>query len=100
MSIENTTLTGTPTAIFTSVGGSNAVVSTYFCNPTAADIEFSVYAVPVGASADDTTVIYHNINATTTDTYVLDTEKLLLSPGEALFANGAGVVATVIYTKI
>lgn len=100
MGIRNTTLTGSSGSVLTSSGGETAIVSTYFCNPTAANVEVTVYAVASGDSAGVTNKIYSNLTVTANDTYVLDTEKIILSDGDAIHAEGDGVVATVIFANI
>lgn len=100
MTIRNTTLTSSPASILTSSGGETAVVSTYFCNPTASNIDVTVYAVASGDSAGTTNKIYSNLTVTANDTYVLDTEKIILGSDDAIFAEGDGVVATVVFANI
>lgn len=85
MAISNTTINTAPQAIYTSQGN-NAIVTAYFCNTSANPVTFSVHAVPNGSTADITNIIYSNVNITTNDTYVWDTEKLILSDGDSLWA--------------
>jgi len=85
MAIQSTLLTSTPTAIYTSVG-TNDVVVAYFCNTGTAPAQFHLHAVPSGESAGLTNVIYYNVNLTAGDTYVIDTEKIILDDGDSLYA--------------
>ena len=99
MGIRNTSLTGTISSILTSTG-ETAVVSAYFCNPTTANVEITVYAVGSGDTAGVTNKIYSNLTVTANDTYVLDTEKLILSDADSIQASGDGIVATVIFANL
>jgi len=97
MALTNTTLTTAPTALFTSTG-TNAVIVMYLCNTGATPAEFSLYAVPAGATAGASTIIYSQVSLTGSDPYVLDTERLLLNNGDSVWGSAsvaANIVATV-----
>jgi hypothetical protein len=97
MALTNTTLDVTPTALFTSTG-TNAVIVMYLCNTNnSTPAQFSLYAVPAGAQADMTTVIYSEVSLTSGDTYVLDTERLLLDSGDSIW-GAASVAASIVVT--
>jgi hypothetical protein len=100
MTIRNTTLTSNASSILTSSGGETAIVSTYFCNPTAGNIDVTVYAVASGDTAGISNKIYSNLTITANDTYVLDAEKIILGSGDAVFAEGDGIIATVVFANI
>lgn len=85
MAIKNTLLTPTPVSIYTS-SGNNAVTTVHLCNYTASAVTANVYAVPNGGSAGNTTVIYSNVAITAYNTLIIDTEKFILSNGDALLA--------------
>lgn len=85
MALSNTLINTSAQPIYTS-SGSNAIVTAYFCNFGLNPITFSVYAVPVGYGPDLTTMIYSNVNITSNDTYVWDSEKLILEDGDSLWA--------------
>jgi hypothetical protein len=97
MAIQSTALTSTPAAVYTSID-TNAVVVAYFCNTGNDPVQFTVYAVPNGATADITNAIYFNVNLTANDTYVVDTEKIILDDGDSLWASATvdGVVIATI----
>jgi hypothetical protein len=86
MTIQNTLLTTVPSSVYTSTGNS-AVTSVYFCNSGATAVNFSVWAVPNGSTANINTRIYNNIQLASADTYVLDVEKLILGNGDSVQAN-------------
>lgn len=86
--VTNTALTTTPTAIFTSSGIS--VISTmHFCNVTQnTPTQISVWVVPSGGGAANSTLIYNNVTVAIKDTFVVDREKLILGNGDAIYAYG------------
>jgi hypothetical protein len=86
MAIKNSVLTNTPLSIYTSVGTSVVTVM-YFCNVGTKTAEFSLYIVPVGLSWTEDRAIYHSVQVTEKDTYVIDTEKIVLNNGDAVFAR-------------
>jgi hypothetical protein len=86
MSLKSTVLTDVPTLIYQS-NGCSAVTTIYFCNASSVTIQFDVYAVPRPLVPDLTNLIYHQIPLHCNDTYVLDTEKLVLEHGDALYAK-------------
>lgn len=98
MAIQSTTLTGTPTAIYTS-SGTNAVVVAYFCNTGTNPVQFTLYAIPAGGPPPSASnAIYFHVTLTSNDTYVIDTEKIILDNGDSLWADATEdgvVVATV-----
>lgn len=84
--LRSTVLTDVPTEIYRSTG-CTAVTTVYFCNASTKTVQFSVYAVPNPTYPNDTNYIYYDIPLACNDTYVLDTEKLVLENGDALFAR-------------
>lgn len=86
MAIKNSVLTNTPLSIYTSVGQS-VVTVVYFCNVGTKSAEFSLYIVPNGTSWNEDRAIYHSVQVTEKDTYVIDTEKLVLNDGDAVYAK-------------
>ena len=86
MALLSTVLTANISSIYTSNG--NSVVTTmYFCNTSNITTEFSLYAVPNGATAGITNAIYYMVPLTSYDTYVIDSERLMLENGDGIFAN-------------
>lgn len=102
MAIKNTTLGSEPTTIHTS-DKTTAVTTLYFCNISTGPQTFSVFAVPAGSSADNTTIIYYNIQISPSDTFVLDTERLILEDLDSIVAYATqsnAIVATVSYVGV
>ena len=103
MAIQNTTLTSSPQALIND-DGERAVTVIYFYNSDPSPVTIDLHAVPSGGSASNDNKIYGNLTIEATDTYIIDTEKLLLDDGDALWGSATGnanvVVATVSYTAI
>lgn len=99
MAITNTVLTTTASAIYTS-SGTNVVSLLYFCNTSGSTKTVNLYLVPSGGSASNSTVVYQNYAITSTDTLVVSTEKIVLSNGDAIYANAnanSSITSTVGY---
>lgn len=102
MAISNTVLTTSPTAIYTS-SGSTVVTLLYFCNTSGASKTVNVYLVPNGGSATASTQVYKDYSITSSDTLVVDKEKIILSNGDAIYANasaGSSITTTVGYIAL
>lgn len=84
--------------ILVSSGSGVAVTTMYFCNRSASTTTFNLYVVPAGFTANANNVAYYNKTITAGDTYVVDWEKLVLSPGDTIRANanvGDAIVSTI-----
>lgn len=102
MSVTNTILTTTPTAIYTS-SNQSVVQLLYFCNTSGATKTVNLYIVPSGGSAGNSTIVYNQYPITSTDTLVVSTEKIILSNGDALYANAnanVSITTTVGYISL
>ena len=67
------------------------------CNVSAGTITINVYAVPSGMNPDTTTLIYNQIAITASDTFIIDTERMVLGNGDAIYASAA-YAATINFT--
>lgn len=85
MALANITLGTTPTTIYTS-SGQSAITLVYFCNRSLSPITFTVHAVSNGDAATLSNIIYYEVQLAPTDTYVLDTERLILDSGDSIVA--------------
>lgn len=85
MTLKSTVVSDTPTLIYRSTGCS-AVTTIYICNASSATVHFNIYAVPTPLTPDTTNLIYHQVPLHCNDTYVMDTEKLVLENQDALYA--------------
>lgn len=102
MSIKNTALTTSAQAIYTS-SGTSATTVIHLCNYTNSGATANVWIVPIGFTANALTMIYSNVSLTSQNTLVVDTEKIILSNGDAIYANVSSdnaVSATVSYIGI
>ena len=79
-----------------------AVTTIHLCNITASDANVNVYVLPDdGSSAGPTenNKIYNNLLVQAEDTYIIDTEKLILNSGDKIFIetpdSAGSIVATV-----
>ena len=92
----------TPSAIYTSTNNT-AVTNVYFCNYGGSSVTVDVYLVPNGGSAANTNIIYKTISIPAANTFVMDTEKLILGNGDSLQASASAatsVTATISYLSI
>ena len=76
--------TSTTTAAFTATGDV-AVTVIYICNKSATDGDVDVYLVPNGATVGAQHLIYKNLIIRSNDTYIIDSEKLILGTGDRIF---------------
>lgn len=76
--------TSTTTAAFTATGDV-AVTVIYICNTSATDGDVDVYLVPNGATVGAQHLIYKNLIIRSNDTYIIDSEKLILGNGDRIF---------------
>ena len=102
MAIHNTVLVDSgqvaANVLVSSGTGGVAVTTMYFCNTNAAPTAFTLHVVPAGFVANANNIVYYNKFITSGDTYVVDWEKLVLSPGDTIRGNanvGNAIVATV-----
>jgi len=89
MAITNYEVTSsTGSAAFTA-SADTAVTVIYLCNINSStpdgDASVDVYVVPSGSSVADRFKIYNGVIVQGTDTYIMDTEKLILENGDAIF---------------
>jgi hypothetical protein len=102
MAITNTTLTTAAANIYASTGNS-VVVTAFFCNTDSSAVQFNLYAVPSAGSAATSTQILQNVVVNAGDTYIMNTERLVLSNNETLKANAnvnSVLISTVSYTGV
>jgi hypothetical protein len=102
MALSQLTLTGSATSVFTS-SGNNAVTTIYLCNFSASDRTVSIYLVPNTGTAGTGNIIYQNVTIAAGDTYIIDTERLVLANGDsiqALASATTSVTMTVSYVGV
>ena len=85
MAITNFQVTAnTASAAFTA-SADTAVTVIYITNKSSSDGNVNVYVVPSGDSVSENFKIYNNLLIPATDTYILDTEKLILENGDKIY---------------
>ena len=102
MAIINANVTTVPSSIYTSSGNS-AITVMHFCNYSNNGTTANVYLVPNGKQANVTTQIYSLASLVAGQTLVVDTEKVIFSNGDAIYASAdanVSVTATVSYIGI
>lgn len=102
MAIAQQTVGTSATTIYTSTNES-AVVSVYFMNNDASAVTLQIHVVQDGDTAADTNKIVKDLSISAADTYVMDTEKLILSNNDTIQASastGSVIQATVSYIGV
>jgi hypothetical protein len=102
MAISNNVLTTTPSAVYTS-NGQTVVTLLYFCNTSGSSKTVSMWLVPNGSTPIDGNQVYRNYTITSSDTLVVASEKIILSNGDAIYANAnalSSITTTVGYVSL
>lgn len=86
MAFKSTILDIYPKSVFTS-NGNNAITTMYVCNTGNIEVQFNIYAVPASTAVTEEKLIYYRVPLTTKDTYVIDSEKLVLEHGDSIHAE-------------
>ena len=99
MAITSNRISSTTTTRIFLASGDQAITTVILCNNNdVSNTTVDVFAVPNGGTVGTGTVILNNLNLPATETFVMDTEKLVLANGDALWAQATVndiVVATV-----
>ena len=79
-----------------------AVTSIHLCNVTSSDAVVNIYLLPTDGSTTvptENNKIYNSLTIQGTDTYIIDTEKMILSSGDKIYVespdSSSSVVATI-----
>lgn len=91
MAISQNTVGVTATVLYTS-SGTSACSTIHLCN-YGVDTTFTLWVVPNGGSADNSTIIYSAVPLNAGNTYVIDTERFFLDAGDTI--QGLSVSGTV-----
>jgi hypothetical protein len=106
MAITQTRIDGSAeqlgTAVFTATADT-AVTTIHLCNiASAADASVNIYLLPSDGSTTTPTVnnkIYNQLTIQAKDTYIIDTEKLILANGDKIFIeipdSSGEIIATI-----
>lgn len=98
MAVSNFSLTNAAAQTVFSSAGNNIVSTIHFCNFSGNAVTISVFLVATGGTAGNTNIIYSNHPINSGDTFIVDTEKMILGNGDFLAANcssSSAVTATV-----
>ena len=97
--ITNTQLASTTTTQVFLASGQQAITTMIFCNTDSlTDATIDVYVVPYGSNASAGTQIMKSLSLPATETFVLDTERLILESNDAVYAQASSpniITATV-----
>ena len=106
MAITQTRIDGSAeqlgTAVFTATA-ETAVTTIHLCNiSSAADATLNVYLLPSDGSTTvptENNKLYNQLTVQATDTYIIDTEKLILANGDKIFIelpdSSGQIIATI-----
>jgi hypothetical protein len=102
MAILNSSLATSAANIYASSGNS-VVVTVYLCNTDTVARSVNMYLVPTAGTASSSNIIIKDLVIAPSDTYIMNTERLVLANGEMLQADAnanAVITATVSYTGV
>ena len=104
MAIKQRLATTTTTALdfVFQASADTAVTSIHLCNVTSNDAVVNIYLLPSDGSTTvptENNKIYNSLTIQGTDTYIIDTEKMILSSGDKIYVespdSSSSVVATI-----
>lgn len=78
-----------------------AVTSIHLCNITNSDAVIDIYLLPNDGSTTvptENNKIYNALTVQATDSYIIDTEKMILSTGDKIYVQNADSTGQVIVT--
>lgn len=102
MAIKNTRVASTTTTQIFAAVTQTAITTMILCNTDGAtDTAVDVYVVPNGSNATPSTQIMKALPLAATETFVLDTERLILETGDAIYSQATvGNIVTVTVSSI
>jgi hypothetical protein len=77
--------TGAGLAFTAPAGSGTAITTIHICNKTDGDGTIDVYIVPNGGSVSTDHLIYSQLTIKARDTYIVDTEKMILEAGAKIY---------------
>ena len=79
-----------------------AISTIFFCNTSETQYDdFWIYGVPTGETAGDDNVILLKVRVDPTDTFTMDTERIILSAGDKLQAKSVyGTINSVVSAAV
>ena len=104
MTITTNTISDTTANVIYASVGNTAITSLTMCNWGAANVTANLYVVPNSFLPDTTNIALSNIAIPSSETaqMYMFSEKLLLGPGDAIYANSSANTVTSItsYTNL
>ena len=79
-----------------------AISTIFFCNTSETQYDdFWIYGVPTGETAGDDNVILLKVRVDPTDTFTMDTERIILSAGDKLQAKSVyGTINSIVSAAV
>lgn len=105
MTISSTQLTtaSTPTTVYTS-SGSTCCTVIYLCNTTNSPVTVDIYVAASAVSPPtDANIIYKTYAIAATDTYIINSERLMFENGDKLWVTTSAansVTVTISYLEV
>jgi len=89
MTILNTAVSGSTglAANIYSSSGTSAITTIHLCNYSGSAVTANIYICPANAAPGSSNIIYSNVSINSHDTLIVQTEKFILSNGDAIKAN-------------
>ena len=85
MAITNFQVAATTGSAAFTAGADAAVTVIYITNKTDSDGTVDVYITPNGASVSENHLVYSQLTIKARDTYIIDTEKMILETGAKIY---------------
>lgn len=97
MAIDNAILLATDTTVFTA-GNTSAVTVIYFMNDDGSPRDIDINIVPSGDAVATQNQVYKTVTINAGDTFILDTEKIILDAGDFISAKASltGVISVTV----
>lgn len=99
MSISNVYVKSTVTTQLFLASGEQAITTMFFCNVSSSiDTELDIYLTPSTSAVSTGSQVIKSLPLAATETYVFDAERLILDPGDKIYAQAtidSIVVATI-----
>ena len=90
MAINNVQVASATTTEVFLANGQQAITTIIFCNTSnTTDATINVFAVPFGSNAGVTTQIINQVSIPVAETFVMDTERLILENGDVIYAQAS-----------
>jgi hypothetical protein len=85
MAITNFQVTANTSSAAFTASANTAVTVIYITNKSLATGTVNIYLVPNGQSVSENYKLYNNLSIGSQDTYIIDTEKLILESGDRIY---------------